>query len=42
MTDLWEGIEQLQFDELTFEEYIGQLEALKAVCEENEAFIKLF
>ncbi|MBO9692845.1 phosphotransferase [Chryseobacterium sp.] len=41
MTDLWEGIEQLQFDELSAEEYISQLKALKAVCEENEAFVKL-
>ena len=42
MTDLWEGIEQLQFDQLCSEEYISQLKGLKVVCEENEAFVKLF
>lgn len=40
MTDLWEGIEQLQFDELSKEEYEVQLMALKAVCDENVAFIE--
>lgn len=40
MTDLWEGIEQLQFDELSSEEYDEQLKALRAVCVENVMFIK--
>lgn len=42
MTDLWEGIEQLQFEELASEEYQGQLNGLKGVCEENAVFIKAF
>ncbi|WP_160137104.1 phosphotransferase enzyme family protein [Chryseobacterium sp. c4a] len=39
ITDLWEGIEQLQFDTLSSDEYNQQLAALKDVCEENAAFI---
>lgn len=42
MTDLWEGIEQLQFDDLAPEEYRRQLKTLKEVCEENAAFIESF
>lgn len=42
MTDLWEGIEQLQFDELSSDAYAEQLKALRAVCEENAAFIESF
>ncbi|ROI02238.1 aminoglycoside phosphotransferase family protein [Chryseobacterium sp. G0240] len=42
LTDIWEGIEQLQFDELSSREFQKQLEALAAVCEENKENSRMF
>lgn len=42
MTDIWEGIEQLQFDNLSSGDFQRQLKALQEVCEENAEFIRMF